>query len=156
MPVLLPPKPYMPMPDLVQLVQSRGMHVDDAARAERKLAQVGYYRLSGFWFPCRQYLIGDNGQIAVSAQTGKPVWAETMLAGTSFNKLFELYLFDKRLRLLMLDALERVEVLFVLLWQTSWVTTTPWPTRKPVLFALSKHAITPINKAIAATHGPIF
>ena len=110
MPVLQPPKPYLPVYNLVQLMQSRGMLIEDAARAERKLAQVGYYRLSGFWFPCRQYLIGDNGQITVSAQTGKPVRAETMLAGTSFNKVFELYLFDKRLRLLMLDALERVEI----------------------------------------------
>jgi abortive infection bacteriophage resistance protein len=110
MPALLQSKPYQSLHDLVRLMHSRGMLIEDIARAERKLAQVGYYRLSGFWFPCRQYLIGDNGQITVSAQTGKPVRAETMLAGTSFNKVFELYLFDKRLRLLMLDALERVEI----------------------------------------------
>ena len=48
MPVLQPPKPYLPVYNLVQLMQSRGMLIEDAARAERKLAQVGYYRLSGF------------------------------------------------------------------------------------------------------------
>lgn len=110
MPALLPPKPHKSVPELVQLIHSRGMQIEDVARAERKLAQVGYYRLSGFWFPCRQYLIGDGGQVAVSAQACKPVRAEAMLAGTSFDKVFELYLFDKRLRLLMLDALERVEI----------------------------------------------
>lgn len=110
MPSLLLPKPYLTVPDLVQLMHSRSMQIEDVARAERKLAQMGYYRLSGFWFPCRQYRIGDNGQVTVTAQTGKPLRAETMLAGTSFEKVFELYLFDKRLRLLMLDALERVEI----------------------------------------------
>ncbi|MBO0237355.1 Abi family protein, partial [Vibrio parahaemolyticus] len=32
------------------------------------------------------------------------------LPGTSFNKVFNLYLFDKKLRVLMIDALERIEV----------------------------------------------
>jgi len=110
MTVLKPPKPFHQLPELVQLMQSRGMQVDDAARTERKLAQVGYYRLSGFWFPCRQYKTTADGVIAVSEVTGKPERAETMLPGTSFDKVLELYLFDKRLRLLMLDALERIEI----------------------------------------------
>ena len=46
---LSPPKPFKTYPDLVELLRLRGMEFDDAARAERKLAQVGYYRLSGFW-----------------------------------------------------------------------------------------------------------
>ena len=110
MTALRPPKPFRQLPELVQLMHSRGMQIDDAAHAQRKLAQVGYYRLSGFWFPCRQYKTSTNGGVVVSASTGKPERDETMLPGTSFDKVFALYLFDKRLRLLMLDALERIEI----------------------------------------------
>lgn len=110
MTLLKPPKPFRPLPALLQLMQTRGMHIEDAARAERKLAQVGYYRLSGFWFPCRQYRTNASGDIVVTVGTGKPEREECMLPGTSFDKVFELYLFDKRLRLLMLDALERIEI----------------------------------------------
>lgn len=106
----LAPKPHLPWSDLVNLMRSRGMLVEDAQRAERKLAQVGYYRLSGFWFPCRAYVTDADGRIKVSPDTGKPMRSESMLPGTSFNKLFDLYLFDKRLRVLMLDALERIEI----------------------------------------------
>jgi abortive infection bacteriophage resistance protein len=110
MAALLPPKPFMSLPELSALLSARGMAVADSARAERKLGQVGYYRLSGFWFPCRQYALMADGQVLVSAQTGKPIRQDVFLPGTSFEDVFALYLFDKRLRLLMLDALERIEV----------------------------------------------
>ncbi len=51
MTVLKPPKPFHQLPELVQLMQSRGMQVADVARAQRKLAQVGYDRLIGCQFP---------------------------------------------------------------------------------------------------------
>ena len=48
-----PPKPFRAYPDLVALLAIRGMQVNDPSRAERKLAQLGYYRLSGYWYPAR-------------------------------------------------------------------------------------------------------
>ncbi len=92
-----PTKPFKSYSELVELLTSRGMIVEDPARAERKLAQVGYYRLSGFWYPCRKF-------------TADGVRTNEFEINTSFNNIFELYLFDKQLRLLMLDAIERIEI----------------------------------------------
>jgi abortive infection bacteriophage resistance protein len=51
-PAQRPPKPFRTYAELVALLQQRGMTVEDQARAERKLSQVGYYRLSGL--TCRE------------------------------------------------------------------------------------------------------
>ncbi|MBZ2172195.1 Abi family protein [Nitratidesulfovibrio sp. SRB-5] len=87
------------------------MLIEDRARAERKIAQVGYYRLSGFWHPCRAFEKGPDGKFIPSMPGSKVMKrSEEFLPGTTFNKVFCLYLFDKRLRLLMLDAIERIEI----------------------------------------------
>ncbi|HIU17897.1 MAG TPA: Abi family protein [Candidatus Avidesulfovibrio excrementigallinarum] len=104
-------KPFMTYSALISLLERRGMVIDDHDRARRKLQDVGYYRLSGFWYPCRKFLNDTNGQRIVSDVGGTVLRrADDFLAGTTFNKVFALYLFDKSLRLLMLDALERVEI----------------------------------------------
>ncbi len=38
---------------LIELLESRDMTIPDRDHAIRKITQVGYYRLSGFWYPCR-------------------------------------------------------------------------------------------------------
>lgn len=87
------------------------MAIEDRSRAMRKLAQVGYYRLSGFWYPCREICFDEHGKaIKVSENSKKLTRSDHFINGTSFDSIFALYLFDKRLRLLLLDALERVEV----------------------------------------------
>ena len=41
-------KPHRSYAELVDLLKSKGMTIKDPARAERKLSQIGYYRLKGF------------------------------------------------------------------------------------------------------------
>jgi len=112
MPYLLPAKPFKSYDQLLELLKARGMVIEDDARAKRKLAQVGYYRLSGFWFPCRAIVRDSSG--ATIPKSIKSPWilrrGESFEDGTTFNAVFDLYKFDKRLRLLMLDALERIEI----------------------------------------------
>jgi abortive infection bacteriophage resistance protein len=48
-------KAFLEYPDLVQQLIDRGMSVTNRERCERKLAQVGYYRLSGYWHSARTY-----------------------------------------------------------------------------------------------------
>lgn len=105
-----PPKPFKSYSELTDLLIERGMEVEDRARAERKLAQVGYYRLSGFWYPCREINFDTSGDAVLSSITGRPERLDNFLSGTSFNAVFELYLFDKKLRQLILDAIERIEI----------------------------------------------
>lgn len=105
-----PPKPFKTYQQLVALMQQRGILVEDTARAERKLSQVGYYRLSGFWYPCRSIDFDESGRARRCPQTRLPIRNNDVLPGTTFNAVFDLYLFDKKLRQVMLDAVERVEV----------------------------------------------
>lgn len=110
MSALSPSKPFKSYAELAALLVSRGMELDDRLRAERKLAQVGYYRLSGFWFPCREFRRDAQGRPLLSSNGGKPVRENCFMPGTRFDAVFELYLLDKKLRQLMLDAIERIEV----------------------------------------------
>lgn len=98
---MIAPKPHKEYDQQLELLLSRGMLVRDSRRAMRKLSQVGYYRLSGFWYTSRIIRPDDSGLTYRS---------DEFLEGTSFEQAYDLYLFDKRLRLLMIDALERIEI----------------------------------------------
>lgn len=69
--------------------------VEDAAHAERYLNFIGYFRLSGY---LRFYV--DPGD-----PTG-----DLFLKDTKFQDALDLYVFDRKLRVLLLDALERIEI----------------------------------------------
>ncbi len=101
-------KPFQHYDQLVSLLCNRGMMVEDPQRAKRKISQVGYYRLSGFWYPCREIEFDTNGKAILFQR--KPKRLNKFMPGTSFNDIFLLYTFDKRLRLLLLDAIERIEI----------------------------------------------
>lgn len=94
-------KPHKEYDQQLELLLKRGMLVQDKERAMRKLSQVGYYRLSGFWYTSR---------IIRSNDVGLSYRSDDFLHGTSFEHAYDLYLFDKKLRLLMMDALERIEI----------------------------------------------
>lgn len=95
------PKPYKDIQDLLALLQQRGMQVADPVKAARCLERIGYYRLSGYWHPMRKSHVGADGATVVE---------QDFRAGTEFSQVADLYVFDKRLRLLFLDAIERVEI----------------------------------------------
>lgn len=71
----------------------RGLVVPDPDRARRYLQHIGYYRLSPYTIPFQQ---------------GRP--DHRLREGTTFDEVLDLYVFDRALRLLVMDALERVEV----------------------------------------------
>ncbi|WP_081987983.1 Abi family protein [Sphingomonas sp. 37zxx] len=95
------PKPYKDIASLLGLLQSRGLQISDAAKATRCLERIGYYRLSGYWYPMRQSSLDPNGAVIVD---------QAFRAGADFCHAADLYVFDKRLRILILDAIERIEV----------------------------------------------
>jgi abortive infection bacteriophage resistance protein len=83
-------KPPLTLTQQVGLLLQRGMTGDPVLMASR-LASVNYYRLSGYWYPFRNP-------------------DDTFRPGTSFERVWERYVFDRRLRLLVMDAIERIEV----------------------------------------------
>lgn len=92
------PKEWKSYQEQLEILQSRGMIIDDKAAAEHCLRRVGYYRLSGYWYPFRQY--DDKNKIALNDYR----------EGTKFSTIEALYNFDRHLRLLALDAIERIEL----------------------------------------------
>jgi abortive infection bacteriophage resistance protein len=98
-----PLKPWMAFDDQLKQLQRRGLQVEDEAAARSYLKRLGYYRLSGYWYPLRAIDLG------ASRAKGRAVRADTFVAGSRFEDVVRLYVFDKKLRLLALDALERIE-----------------------------------------------
>ena len=81
------------------------MGISDSTRAEACLHRIGYYRLSGYAYPFRHREIIKN-----TDGTEEERIFENFRPGTEFAQVMDLYVFDKKLRLLFLDAIERVEV----------------------------------------------
>jgi abortive infection bacteriophage resistance protein len=86
-------KPPLSVEQLVDRLANRGLQIPDRDRAARYVRHIGYYRLSPYTIPFQQ---GDA--------------EHQMRGGTSFDDVLDLYVFDRSLRLLVMDALERVEV----------------------------------------------
>jgi abortive infection bacteriophage resistance protein len=119
-------KPHLPVPAQLELLKLRGMQVTDEPRALQYLERIGYYRLSGYWYPFRQSQL-------ISGTRGKPVpqILDQFRPGTEFRQVVELYVFDKRLRLLLLDAIERIEVALRVDIALLLGARDPWAHRNP-------------------------
>lgn len=91
-------KPPLSFEQQADQLLSRGMEGDRALIVSR-LKAVSYYRLSGYWYPFRE---PDPNTPPQRTDHFKP--------GTAFDDVWSLYVFDRRLRLLVLDAIERIEV----------------------------------------------
>ena len=99
-----PIKAWKDYDELLELLKHRGMYISDETRALHYLKHIGYYRLSGYWYPFRQ-----KDELN-SFNEKKLVLANDFKTGTYFADILDLYIFDKKLRLLVLDALERIEM----------------------------------------------
>ena len=107
-------KPWRSYQEQLDQLAARGLQADDPERALDCLKRIGYYRLSGYWFAFRE----RSGPVVIlDASAKKPgkVKVESLVLdafkpGTTFQHAVDLYVFDKQLRMLVLDALERIEV----------------------------------------------
>lgn len=97
-------KPWKSMEGQLQVLIERGMRVDKEEAALSYLARIGYYRLSGYWYPLRKV------DMAKTQQKNSVVRLDDFTADSHFETVVKLYVFDKKLRLLALDALERIEL----------------------------------------------
>lgn len=88
-------KPPLTIEDQLALWQGRGLHVPDEQRALRYLSVISYYRLSAYSLPFQ--IAGDGHNFIPEAE---------------FDDILDLYVFDRKLRLILLDAIERIEVAF--------------------------------------------
>lgn len=108
------PKVWKSYEDQLDVLTTRGMIVENKQRALNYLERIGYYRLSGYWFPFRRQ---TGPACRLSKQFKKPskvaeeiLRYDDFIPGATFQNAVDLYVFDKKLRLAALDALERIEV----------------------------------------------
>ncbi|MEO0592182.1 MAG: Abi family protein [Myxococcota bacterium] len=87
-------KPALSYAQQVERLRSRGMAIEDFDSAVFYLAQINYYRLRAYWIPFEDESTSDH----------------QFRKGTSFEDVLNLYIFDRELRLHLLDAIERIEV----------------------------------------------
>lgn len=89
-------KPPLSDEEQLSLLEARGLHVQDRAKALGCLGHLNYYRLRAYWLGMESAKRpdGDHG----------------FIQGANFDAALALYVFDRKLRLLVMDAIERVEV----------------------------------------------
>ncbi|WP_213578571.1 Abi family protein [Rhodococcus sp. USK13] len=100
-------KTFKTIPEQVELLRSRGMEIPDESSATRILETVGYYRLSGYWYPYRK-----RRPVPTADPKVLPGYEamDEFASGTTLEQVVRLYEFDRKLKLLVLDAIERIEV----------------------------------------------
>lgn len=75
----------------VAILKQHGCVIDDEETCIRVLANVNYYRLSAYFLPLKE----KNG---------------CYRKGTTFNQIYQIYEFDRKLRNLLFGALEAIEI----------------------------------------------
>ena len=79
--------------NLVNLLESRGLQICDRNKAIQYLDNIGYYRLSAYMYPLLKM----------------PKTVHLYKEGSTFEKVMMLYRFDKKLRPLMFNEIEKIE-----------------------------------------------
>jgi len=90
-------KPATTFDEQADLLLKRGM-IGDRATLIARLSFVNYYRLSAYWWPFRK-----PGPTALER-------LDEFIEGTEFTTVWDHYAFDQRLRVLVMEAIERIEV----------------------------------------------
>lgn len=98
-------KPWLSLQQQVELLKNRGMQIGDEILAMQYLSRIGYYRLSGYFYPFRKHTNNQSPSVSNRVQR-----RDDFENGVSFKDVVDLYIFDKKLRLLVIDALERIEI----------------------------------------------
>ncbi|MEK6750168.1 MAG: Abi family protein [Pseudomonadota bacterium] len=86
-------KPPTTFEEQIDILVSRGMSIPDREHALHYLKHLNYYRLRGYWLP-------------FEADTKN----HRFKTGVTFDDALNLYVFDREMRLLLIDAIERIEV----------------------------------------------
>jgi len=86
-------KPPFTYAEQIDQLIKRGMTVSDKLHAIRTLEHTNYYRLGAYWLP---FELNHN--------------THQFNSNTTFDSVYKLYCFDKSLRLLLMEAVETIEV----------------------------------------------
>ncbi len=91
MPKLKYTKQPLSFQDQLTQLQDRNLIIQDTAKAIHYLQSISYYRLSAYFLPYQKT-------------------KDTFNTGVNFSQIIKTYMFDKNLRLLVFDCIERLEI----------------------------------------------
>lgn len=98
-------KPWLSIDEQIDRLAGHGVQIEDRGRAASVLQAVGYYRLTGYLYPFREseQYVDDEGRTRIRVLSN-------YLAGTTLRHAEDIIDYDRRLRLLVMDGVERIEV----------------------------------------------
>lgn len=114
------------IPNQVEKLKGRGLKFKDEEKAQSYLSNISYYRLRAYTYPFQ-----DN------QSENQP-----FVVDVCFEQIIDLYVFDRKLRLLIFDAIEKIEIAlrtqiihtFALTYGSHW-QLKPELYRNPMRFA---------------------
>jgi abortive infection bacteriophage resistance protein len=80
--------------DLIPLLKSRGLAINDEQRAVNYLSNIGYFRLSAYLYPLLK----------------EPKDVHLYKDDATFDMALDMYRFDRKLRILLFNEIEKIEV----------------------------------------------
>jgi abortive infection bacteriophage resistance protein len=86
-------KPFLSYKEQIRQLKNRGMLFRDEDKAKHQLENINYYRFSGYCLIYKENHKTDNFK-----------------TNTYFEDILDIYIFDRELRLLFLEAIEQIEV----------------------------------------------
>ena len=114
-------KPALTFEEQIALLKSRGLVIDDEKRATRHLSNVSYYRMSAYMLSFKKLDANENV-------------LDEFEEGTTWDNVYDLYKFDRKLRLLIFDAIERIEIALrtQVIYQLSHKYGSHWQNKKNI------------------------
>ncbi|MFW6224166.1 MAG: Abi family protein [Bacteroidota bacterium] len=119
-------KPAISINDQIGKLRARGLRVDNPEEAAVYLSNISYYRLRAYTYPYQDNAVADH----------------PFIGEVSFGDIIALYTFDRKLRLLVFDAIEKIEIAFrtriIYEWAMQYGShwhTRPELFRNPIYFA---------------------
>lgn len=91
-------KPRLTINEQIEYLQKQGLEISNDETTHHVLKAIGYYRLSGYLLPFKLPHQSNNHR--------------SFKKGATFDMAWQLYQFDRELRLLISDAIEMIEVAF--------------------------------------------
>ncbi|MBP2167105.1 abortive infection bacteriophage resistance protein [Erwinia toletana] len=94
-------KPPETIPALTARLRRRGLIINDENAAVTVLTFIGYFRLRGYCIPFYQVMQESYPRL---------VEPKTFISGTRLEDIIALYEFDRKLRLIVLEQIQKVEI----------------------------------------------
>lgn len=87
-------KPPITFNEQISLLANRGLLIENEEKAKRYLSNISYYRLSAYWYTFLEF----------------PQSEHKFKIGSRFSKAVDTYVFDRKLRFLIFEEIERIEI----------------------------------------------